>query len=205
MKKLFTYLGLFIVSVVIGARAYSTLLPSNGAQVVEQYKVADSPIWLLDGVGNLYTEGDINFGIIGTPFSTITALTTANTAGNSIGTKFPVFLTGANNAVEGSVVIASTTMSGQVTVAVSTGTAQTSAIGIASAAGTSGNVISVYNSGYVLALTSGTVAAGDTLVTTVNGAGYLTSSAGATTGVVAIAVTAGPASLNGLTKVKLVR
>ncbi len=144
--------------------------------------------------------GAVNYG------SSSVAITTATTSGNSIGDRSTALLMGANAAIEGSVLIASTTVTGtSMTVAVSTGSTHPQVVGVATAAASTGTLVNFYTNGFVLALTSGTVAAGDILVTTVNGTGYLAAGNSANALYeVGIAGTAGTTA-GGLTKILLLK
>jgi len=165
-------------------------------------------------VGNLTLSNpaDINFG------STSSAISTTTTAGTSQGLIWTALLlagpgsgAGASLAAsEGSVLCATTTASsGVVTVFVCGSPAATlndqPVVGVAAAAASTGSVVNVMSYGWTLALTTGTVAAGDRLVTSSLSAGYLqtvTQSINTATNTVAIALSAGNAN-GALTRVKL--
>lgn len=138
--------------------------------------------------------------------STTVAPSTATTSGNSIGDLMYAYLSGPTAAVEGSVLIATTAVAGQgISVAVAPAVAnQTSVVGVAAAAASTGSVVGVYGYGWVLARTTGTVVAGDYLVTSSNAIGYLGTSVIGSTGTVGIAF-AGGVSAGGLTRIKLGR
>lgn len=145
--------------------------------------------------------------------SLTTAVSTTNTSGSGLGTIFTAYLkdggagVGTIAAVEGSV-LCSTTASAlagnNVTVVVCPATGDFTAwIGIAAAAASTGSVVNVYDSGWVLALTTGPVTAGDVLITTTGAQGYLGFDNTPTTGAdVAVALGPGPVG-GGLTRVRL--
>lgn len=164
----------------------------------------------VDSSGNLTSLGTGTQQLPGTVFQGTTGVvvSTLPVSGNSLGVYVPVTLAAgsANAAVEGSVLIASTSLTG-VTVVVSTGAGQFSVVGIAQAAASTGAVVNMYTSGWVLALASGTVAAGDILMSsfTATGTGYLATNNSAVA-YQGVAVAAGPntsGSAN-LIKVKLI-
>lgn len=183
-------------------------------------------LFCLDGSGNMTIKGGLNVNSIpinadgsftsnglssvggllnGTPGVAVSTLTTL---GNSIGTRWPVYLLGTIPAVEGSVLIASATTSAfsGVAVVVSTGVNNlTTVVGVASAPASTGSVVNMYTDGFVLALTTGTVNPGDVLVTTVTGSGYLAANNSPTSGTdVGVALSTGP-STSGLTRIRLNR
>lgn len=130
---------------------------------------------------------------------------TATTSGTSVGLTKKAYLSGTAAAIEGSLLITTTPVSGYgLSVAVSlAGADQTSWLGVAKSAASTGSVVDVYYSGFVLALTTGTVAPGDTLVTSSLVRGYLAADVTPTTGAdVGVALSAGVAA-GGLTKIKL--
>lgn len=130
---------------------------------------------------------------------------TATTSGTSEGRSRPAYLTGTTAALEGSVLIATTPVAGHdFSVIVARAVAdQTGWVGVAKAAKSTGSIVDVYYSGFVLARTTGTVNPGDTLVTSSATAGYLASDTTPTTGAdMAVALSAGT-STGGLTKVRL--
>lgn len=114
-------------------------------------------------------------------------ISTAITSGNSQGKIRYVYLKGTQAAVEGSLLVSTTPASTNngATVAVSNiGVDVTSWVGIASAAASTGTVVGMYTDGFVLALTTGVVTAGDTLVNATNalGRGHLKADTTPTTG-----------------------
>jgi len=149
----------------------------------------------------------INFGL-----ATVAASTTT-TSGNSQGSYYTAYLkdggagVGTIAAVEGSLICstnASTNAGNFVTVAVCPPILdQTAWIGVAVTAASTGSVVNVYSSGWVLALTTGTVNAGDVLVTSGTVQGYLGSDTTPTTGA-DVGVAMGPGNANGgLTRIRL--
>lgn len=101
-------------------------------------------------------------------------LSTANTTGFSAGDIFYAYLSGPTNALEGSVLVATTPVAGQgVSVAVAPAVADlTTVVGVASAAISTGSTVGVYGYGFVMMLTTGTVNVGDALQTSPKAAGY---------------------------------
>jgi len=125
--------------------------------------------WSLDDSGNVSQNGDLNFYRT----SATSAFSPSSTSGNSGGITFPAYLGGSTAAVEGStLIIAPPISSTQVTVQVANASASTKVVGVAAAAASVGSIVQVYTHGWVLALTTGTVVAGDVLVSTTT-AGYL--------------------------------
>lgn len=135
------------------------------------------------------------------------------TATRSQGTFFTGYLQNGSaavniNATEGMVLCATTSAVGQgiTLVACPNSLNLPSWAGIAVAAASTGSVVNVFDTGWVNALTTGTVNAGDQLVTSSLTQGYLQSwtlaQVSGSTSTVAIALTAGIAA-GGLTKVKL--
>lgn len=156
-------------------------------------------------VGNTSMSGGQNsMGTVGT------ALSSLNTSGLSSGDLYYAYLAGTVNAVEGSVLVATTSVSNQISVIVAPATVGlTSVAGVASSAVSTGSVVGVYSSGgWAEALTTGTVVAGDQLATSSLSAGYLyapqsgTNSLLASTQTVAVALTAGTAA-GGRTRVRI--
>jgi hypothetical protein len=138
--------------------------------------------------GNLScTGGQQAMGTVGV------ILSTANTSGFSAGQLYYAYLGGTVNALEGSALVATTPVAGQgVTVAVAAATANlTTVVGVASAAVSTGSVVGVYSYGWALALTTGTVNAGDVLTTSSASAGYLAANVVTSTGAVGVALASG--------------
>lgn len=144
--------------------------------------------------------------------SATVAVSTTATSGTSTGDQFTAFLASGPAsgsgvsipAIEGSVLCSTTSQQGnQVTVVVCVNTLNLgSVIGIAASAASTGTVVNLYSTGWVLARTTGTVAAGDSLSTSSLASGYFQTSGSSAT--VAIALGAGNAA-GGLTRVKIVR
>lgn len=164
--------------------------------------------------GTLTTQGSGTQTIGGTLFQGVSGvvISTLPTAGNSIGTYYQVNLaTGTlSPAVEGSVLVSTYSSTGGVTVFVSTGIGHVNVVGIAQAAASTGTVVNMYSSGFVLALGSGTIAVGDLLqssftTTGVGGGGYLaTTTTPANGAIVAVALGANTFGSANLIKVKLI-
>jgi hypothetical protein len=136
----------------------------------------------------------------------ITSISTATTS-ESVGSMVTAYLGGTTAAVQGSVLVATTPASGYGhAVCISNATNDlTSWVGIAAEAASVGDVIQYYTDGYVLARTTGTVAVGNTLVTSSDAAGHLKADATPTTGAdVGVALAVGTAA-GGLTKIRLGR
>lgn len=175
-------------------------------QSIHRLTVNDAEVWNIDEEGDVNAdgtfsnEGDLRLGVSGT------AETVSTTSRNSQGVKMPVVLDSASSAaLEGSVLVAEPPQSdGNVRVKVGGATTDlTTVVGIAAAAGSAGSVIDMYTSGFVLALTTGTVTPGQVLTTTTSAAGYLAADATPTSGAdVAVALSTGTAA-GGLTKVLL--
>lgn len=143
--------------------------------------------------------------------SSSTAFSTATTAGNSNGAFGTAYLSGTVAAIEGSVLCSTTAVTGlQAVVVCPTSTATTPRVdwvGISKNAASTGSVVNVYYSGFVLVATSGTVVAGNPLGVSPNTAGYLEStsallSTNTVSGVVAISMASG-VSAGGLTKARI--
>ncbi len=178
---------------------------------VGNLKLTDSGIYDANGVlrwtpgsanaviGNQsLSGGQQSMGIVGT------VLSTATTSGLSNGQLFYAYLGGSTAALEGSVLIATTPVAGQgVTVVVAPATNGVSTVvGVASSAVSTGSVVGVYSYGWALALTTGTVSAGDYLATSSLSAGYLAAGVNTSTGVVGVALSAGN-SAGGRTRIRL--
>jgi hypothetical protein len=140
------------------------------------------------------------------------AVSTVTTSGESLGTTVSVYMFDGPTGVaasEGSVLVAtaaSPTAATSMTAQTSTGAIITNWIGIAAADISTGSVGQCFINGVVLALTTGTVAAGDLLVTTGTAVGYLAtdnSDWGQRQGaIVGVAIGNGTAA-GGLTKIRL--
>lgn len=175
----------------------------------------------LDGSGNLNLYGSATVGgalaITGATtfggdvtitddniiFGNGTALSTASTAGASYGQIIYAYLGGTSDAVEGSALVATATVSGFTVCVQPAQQDRTGVVGVAVSATSTGSVVGVYISGYVNARTTGTVVAGDTLVYSDLADGYLEADTTPTTGAdVAVAAGIGPTA-GGLTKVIL--
>jgi len=147
--------------------------------------------------------------------SSLVAISTSNTTGNSRGNIVYVWLSGTANAAEGSLLISTTPASPShgVTVAVSRNTTDiTSWVGIAAAAGNSGTVIPMYTDGFVLALATGVVTVGNCMVNSTlptTNRGYLkgtaTPTTGADVGVAMVTKNTTPSTAGGLILIKLSR
>ncbi len=158
--------------------------------------------WKNNPILSLYDDGlnvDANLNVVELLPST------ATTSGNSVGRATKAYLAGTSAALEGSLVVATTPVAGyglSVIVAPAT-TDLTNWVGVAKNAVSTGSIVDVYYSGFVLALTTGTVAVGDTLVSTSSASGYLTGDSTPTSGAdVGVAVATGN-SAGGRTKIRL--
>lgn len=129
------------------------------------------------------------------------APSTATTAGNSLGQVVPAYLAGSTSAFEGSVLIATNPTPGYgFSVIVASGTDLHSVVGVAKASASTGSLVDVYYSGFVLARTTGTVVPG-TLLGTTSAPGYLKVIVSSTAAVGVSMATGNTAG--GLTKIKL--
>ena len=151
--------------------------------------------------GNLViSAGNVQYG------NPTVAISTA-LATPSQGTEFTAFLASGSvsyPAVQGSVLVATTTQNNLITVLVSSNTTgATTVIGVAVAAASTGTIVNLYSNGFVLALTTGPVNPGDVLVSTAAIAGYLmANNSAAANAQVGIALQTGN-SAGGLTRIKL--
>jgi len=130
---------------------------------------------------------------------------TATTSGTSLGNSIPMCLSGNLAAIEGHLLVSTHAVAGcGPAVMVSTLTIDvTTWFGIAKAAASTGSIVDVYYDGFVLALTTGTVNPGDTLVSTNTVRGYLGADTTPTTGAeVGIAMSAGTAA-GGRVKIRM--
>lgn len=149
--------------------------------------------------------------------SSIVAQSTAVTTGNSVGVFGTLYLSGTVPAIEGSVLCATTAVTGLAAATVcpiTGGIARQDWIGVAKAAASTGSIVNVYYAGFVLAATTQTVVAGDVLSVSSTTAGYLYASTsfqnltstsamvGNINGVVGVAQASG-VSAGGLTKIRL--
>lgn len=145
--------------------------------------------------------------VIGAQGSTISTVTAT---GNFQGLYVPVYISPGTQAVfEGAVIIATTSVTNQLTGMVAPGvTDLTNVLGIATSSSTAGAVVNVCYNGFAVALTTGVAAApGDVLVTsaTAAGIGYLAVDNSPTSGAeVGIALSASPV-LGGRTLIKVIR
>lgn len=194
---------------VIGVNSSGTLYFNNSSES-NVFTVTSSGVGTFTSTvtvsGDLrLTDENIILGAYGT------AISTTNTAASSRGTILHAYLKDGGTeqaaAVEGSVICStspSSSAGNSVTVFVCPTTLDlTSWIGVAAAAASTGTVVQVYTSGWVLALTTGTVSSGDTLVTTATARGYLGTDTTPTTGA-DVGVALGPGtSAGGLTRIRL--
>lgn len=212
MKKLLVPMIVALIGFT-GVNAYATCAPTDimcyvvGA--VQKFRVTSAGNVSIAGTltttgtstaSDYNTAGDIRLGVSGT------AEPIAATSGNSQGIKIPVIIDDASAAVlEGSVlVVMAPTADGKTRVTLGGASNDLTTVGgIAASAGAAGATIDMYISGFVVALTTGTVNPGNTLVTTTNAAGYLTGDSTPTTGAdVGVALSTGTAS-GGLTRILL--
>lgn len=173
---------------------------------IEQNGVVD--VSTITHQANIYVNSpyDVYFG------SSTIAVTTTTTAGISQGNVYTVQIASGPssiNVTEGMVLCATTTATGgyvgviscQATLSLNT------PVGVALGAASSGTVVNMYTSGLILALTTGTVNPGDSLVTSTISQGYLQQLSTQVTGVstqtvVGVALGIGTSS-GGLTRIKL--
>lgn len=139
---------------------------------------------------------DLFYGAVNAQMSTTT------TSGSSQGNVYTAYLTGSPNALEGSALISTSCPSGITGACVAVSLAvkdQTNVVGVAAVAASTTSVVLVYDRGWVIGLTTGTINPGDSLATSSSAAGYLESRSTGTVGVsLASGVTAG-----GTVKIKL--
>lgn len=133
--------------------------------------------------------------------------TAAASTTTSNGSYFTALLVGSTDCVEGSLLVGANATLGTsqgVSVTISDNVADlTSWIGVAVAAASTGSVVNVYNSGWVLARTTGTVTEGQTLVSSADAEGHLAADITPTTGAdVGVALEDGTAA-GGLTLIRL--
>lgn len=156
------------------------------------------------GSGDIIVGDDVFFG------SSTVAITTTSTSGSSQGDIYTAFLASSTGsalsiaALEGSVICSTPSQQGNlVTVIVCPAVSNIgSVVGVSAVAVSTGNTINVYDTGWVLALTTGSVNAGDVLSSSSLSSGYLQISG--STAAVAVALSSGNVN-GGLTKVKLLR
>lgn len=217
LKKVALALGVASLSLVIGVvgprllkAAYDNNTATGSTNLrTGNLKITDTGIYDSNGtlrwtpgsanalVGNQsISGGQQSMGAVGT------ALSSLNTSGFSSGNLYYATLTGTVAAVEGSVLVATTSVSSAISVIVAPATAGlTNFVGCASAATSTGSVVGVYSAGsWALCLTTGTVVAGDQLAVSAITAGYLyapttgTNSLLSSTATVGVALTAGTAA-----------
>jgi len=139
--------------------------------------------------------------------SSSASISTATTSGTSRGTIVYVYLKGTQAAIEGSLLVSTTPASTNngVTVAVCNIAAdKTGWLGIASAAASTGSIVGMYTDGFVLALATGAITAGGTLVNSTVSRGYLMTDITPTTGAdVGVAMSARATTAGGLILIKL--
>ena len=153
-------------------------------------------------VKNIYTY---NFTVTSSQqfSSSTTAVSTITTSGSSLGVLFTATLGGATAATEGINLCALAPTGSTVLVQVCPATDNLlSWIGVASGSASTGSVVTIYNSGWVLALTTGTVSAGTALMTASTGAGYLKAVSVSSENVVGVALATGTAA-GGLTRIRI--
>lgn len=136
-------------------------------------------------------------------------ISTANSSGNSQGTIRYVYLKGTQAAVEGSLLVSTTpasTNNGATVAVCNTGADHTDWVGIAAVAASTGSIVGMYTDGFVLALTTGAITTGATLVNATNagGRGHLKADITPTTGAdVGVAMSAKTATASQLILIKL--
>lgn len=131
------------------------------------------------------------------------AQSTAVTSGLSYGDRFTATLGGSVAASEGSNLCAMAPTGSTILVQVCGATDNlVSWVGVAAASASVGSTVSVYSNGYVLAFTSGTVVAGNGLMTSGLSAGYLMATTVSSNNIVGVALTTGTAG-GGLTRIAI--
>ena len=186
----------------------------------QTYKVSGTTIYDLDDSGNLTISGLFTSAdLTATDDLTVTddtlltdqvyrrSLTAvAHSTSVSTGEIFWAYLGGSTNAALGAVLVAADAGLGTtegVAVTVSDNVADlTSWVGVCAVAASTGGIVGIYTSGYVLALTTGTVQEGNTLVNSALGHGYLGADTTPTTGA-DVGVALGERTGAGLTLIRL--
>lgn len=208
LKVLLAMLALCVFSYKIVSAGTIESFNGNGANSsVVEYVLDDSGNLSINGnfvsTGTLSTVNDVRLGISGTAATNV-----VTAAGNSHGVMTPIYLSGSNPAFEGSLIVAtnsvagSTALSGIVRIGDLPNTLNW--IGIAAAAASTGSIVDVYTSGFVMALTSGPVLPGQLLVSTNTYSSYLVSTGTVSSGnaLVGIAMSSGTTA-GGLTPIRL--
>lgn len=162
----------------------------------------NTPVYTLDYNGTQQQAGDLSLGMKNVAANTLPTL------GDST-IQVPVYLStnSASAALQGSVIIATTPINGQVTGIVAPLNAvagNTAVIGIADAAAATGTVFQLDIVGPSLVLGTGTITTGDLLVSTGTGAGYVGSNNSAAAGaIIGTALNSGTSAAPGLIEVLL--
>lgn len=204
MKKIFKFF-LFSAMVLTGLGVSIKFVNANTGAASNDF----SDFWTIKGIGSLANtaiayigtnrnfhlyDGDVILGSKGNQPST--------TTGEYPGFKVQIKNCGATAWVQGTLVVADPNAVGCGAKGGAT-TDLTSWIGVSEGAVAVGAIGNISVGGYALALTTGTVSRGDTLVSTTSAAGYLTGDSTPTSGAdVAVALSSGTAA-GGLTIVRL--
>lgn len=172
--------------------ALSITLAYATVTYVQSFTVGGSYVWILDRDGSTSQTGPQKFG--STPTGSAVTLPTVAT-GSQFGTWIPAYNAGPA-VTQGTVMCSSTTGTAYVGICTAS-SGLTSVAGVAAesiASATKGWIIPL-GGGYAVVKTTGTVAIGDVLVTTVSAAGYLATNNTPTSGTaVAVAMSAGTAA-----------
>lgn len=179
---------------------YGHLLPgTDNANNIgnTSYRAATIYTYDLDIADDVTVASTQQFG------SATVAVSSLSTSGLSYGTIFTATLGGSTAAIEGHALCALAPTGSTVLVQVCAATDNlVSFVGIAAAAASTGSVVNVYDSGWVLARTTMTLVAGGGLMTSANAAGHLQSTTVSSNSVVGVSLATGTAT-GGLTRIKL--
>jgi hypothetical protein len=153
--------------------------------------------WKVSSSGGLTMGSNI---LQGGPTVVTSGISSLNTAANT-SIAVPVLVSTAVS--QGMVIVATTTnQTGLVNGVISYASGQTTNLGIADTAASSGTVVNVDYAGVSLGLTTGTIVVGDLLVSTITWPGYLVTNNSAAAGaIIATALTAENSTTSGLTRV----
>ncbi len=162
------------------------------ANYVQRFTVAGTQVWLIDSDGSTQSAGPTRYG----NNALVTSVTMPSTlTGSQFAQQVPVYNVGAAVTL-GDVLISSNTGTGYVMIAPALSD-QKNVVGVAAASiasGAKGWMVPL-GGGYAVIHTTGTVAIGDILVTTITASGYATTNNSPTSGtIVGKAMSAGTAS-----------
>lgn len=191
MKKLLKWMGALALIIGVYAIVHAATLGT-----VERFTSNGTQIWVLKSDGSSAQTGSQKFG----SDSVTPALPTAAN-GDKFGIKVPVYNVGASATAQGTLLCSSNTGTGYVAACVSSD--QKTVFGTADDVIASGGYGYASVAGYALVLTTGTVAIGDVIVSTVASSGYGAANNSPTSGTdLGIAMSAGTAA-GGLTLIRL--